>query len=307
MKLPYKDILAWWQFSKDDIDLIMKTAQDMEKILSWEKPGWQLSWKIMASLFFEPSTRTRLSFESAMNRLGWSVISVSDGQTSSMSKWETIEDTAKIISVYADILVMRHPEIWSAARAAKVIKKPFINAWDGANEHPTQSLLDVYTIFKENKRLDNLKIAMIWDLKYWRTTHSLATILSMYENIEFVFISPDELKMPEKVTKLLDERWVKYSEISDYKKWLEWCDIAYVTRVQKERFPDVHEYDRIKDKFIMSKETLELAKKDITIMHPLPRVNEVLEEIDELPNAAYFRQAANWLPVRMALLYLLLS
>ena len=213
MKLPYKDILAWWQFSKDDIDLIMKTAQDMEKILSWEKLWWQLSWKIMASLFFEPSTRTRLSFESAMNRLGWSVISVSDGQTSSMSKWETIEDTAKIISVYADILVMRHPEIWSAKRAASVIKKPFINAWDGANEHPTQSLLDVYTIFKENKRLDNLKIAMIWDLKYWRTTHSLATILSMYENIEFVFISPDELKMPEKVTKLLDERWVKYSEI----------------------------------------------------------------------------------------------
>lgn len=307
MKLPFKDILAWWQFSKNDINLIMKTASEMEKTLSWEKPGWQLNWKIMASLFFEPSTRTRLSFESAMNRLGGSVISVSDGQTSSMSKWETIEDTAKIISVYADILVMRHPEIWSAARAAKVIKKPFINAWDWANEHPTQSLLDVYTIFKEKWKLNNLKIAMIWDLKYWRTTHSLSTILSMYENIEFVFISPDELKMPEKITKLLDERWVKYYEVSDYKKWLEWCDIAYVTRVQKERFSDVWEYDRIKDKFIMWKETLELAKKDITIMHPLPRVNEVLEEIDELPNAAYFRQAANWLPVRMALLYLLLS
>jgi aspartate carbamoyltransferase catalytic subunit len=307
MKLPYKDILTWSQFSKNDIELIMTTSNEMEKILSWEKSGWQLSGKVMASLFFEPSTRTRLSFESAMCRLGWSVISVSDGQTSSMSKWETIEDTSKIISVYADIMVMRHPEIWSAKRAASVTKKPFINAWDGANEHPTQSLLDIYTIFKEKWRLDNLKIAMIWDLKYWRTTHSLATILSMYENIEFVFISPDELKMPEKVTKLLKERNIKFKEIWDYKKWLEWCDIAYVTRIQKERFSDIWEYDKVKNKFIMDKSTLEFAKNDITIMHPLPRVNEVLEEIDDLQNAAYFRQAANGLPVRMALLYLLLS
>lgn len=306
MKLPYKDILVALQFSKRDIDLIMKTSKEMEEILSWNKKWDFLKWKIMASLFFEPSTRTRLSFESAMYRLWWNVISVSDWQTSSISKWETIEDTSKIISAYADIMVMRHPEIWSAARAASVTKKPFINAGDWSNEHPTQSLLDIYTIFKEKWRLDNLKIAMIWDLKYWRTTHSLATILSMYENIEFVFISPDELKMPEKVIKLLKERNIKFEEIWDYKNWLKDCDIAYVTRIQKERFSDLDEYEKMKNKFILEKNTLEFAKKDITIMHPLPRVNEVKEEVDELPNAAYFRQAANGLPVRMALLYLLL-
>lgn len=307
MKLPYKDILAWWQFSKKDIELIIKTAQDMEKILSWEKQGWQLFWKVMASLFFEPSTRTRFSFETAMLRLwGW-VVSLSDGQTSSASKWETIEDTSKITSVYADVIVMRHPESWSAAKAAKVSNKPFINAWDWSNEHPTQSLLDVYTIFKENKRLENLKIAMVWDLKYWRTTHSLATIMSMYENIEFVFISPDELKMPEKITDILKVRQIKYKETNDYKEWIKDCDVIYVTRIQKERFVEPWEYEKVKDQFIMWKEILEFAKNDVTIMHPLPRVNEVKEEIDELPNAAYFRQAANWVPIRMALLYLLLS
>lgn len=307
MKVSYKDVISGGQFSREDVELIFKTASQMEDIISWKAKWWQLNGKIMASLFFEPSTRTRLSFESAMQRLWWSVISVSDWQTSSISKWETIEDTAKIISIYADILVMRHPEIWSAKRASSVINKPFINAWDWANEHPTQSLLDLYTIFKERWKIDNLKIAMIWDLKYWRTTHSLVYLLSLYENIELVFISPNELNMSEKIINFIEEKNIKYSQTSNYAEWLKNCDVAYVTRIQKERFSNLDEYENIKNQFIMSKNTLELAKKDITIMHPLPRVNEVLEEVDDLPNAAYFRQAWNGLPIRMALLYLLLS
>lgn len=307
MKILYKDILSGGQFTEKDVELIFMTASKMENIINWKEKWWQLVWKVMASLFFEPSTRTRLSFESAMHRLWWSVISVSDWQTSSISKWETIEDTVKIISIYSDIIVMRHSEIWSAKRASSVINIPFINAWDWANEHPTQSLLDLYTIFKEKGRVDNLKIALIWDLRNWRTTHSLTILLLLYKNIEFVFISPKELKMPEKIINILKEKNIKYSESFNYKEWLKDCDVAYVTRIQKERFENKEEYEKIKDEFIMSKKTIELAKKDVTIMHPLPRVNEVLEEVDELSNAAYFRQASNWLPIRMALLYLLLS
>lgn len=307
MILSNKDVLSASQFNEEEINLIFKTSMEMEKILSWMFTWWTLKWKVMASLFFEPSTRTRLSFESAMHRLWWDVISIADSKESSVSKWETIEDSVKIISLYSDILVMRHSEIWSCQKAASVISKPLINAWDWANEHPTQSLLDLYTVFKENWRLDNLKIAIVWDLKYWRTAHSLVQMISLYKNVEFVFICPEVLMMPEKIITLLKEKWIKYSHCLDYKEWLKNADVVYVTRIQKERFPDLEEYEKTKDQFILNLETLEYAKKDITIMHPLPRVNEVSCDIDKLPNAAYFRQAANWVPIRMALLYLLLK
>jgi len=198
-KLPFKDILHTKQFSRENLDLIFSTTKEMEKYLTWEKNDEPLKWKIMASMFYEPSTRTRLSHESAMLRLWWKVVTVSDSWATSLSKWETLEDNAKMISIYADVIVMRHPDAYSVETTAKATNKPVINAWDWPHQHPTQALLDVYTILKERKRLDNLKIAIVWDLKYWRTTHSLVFLMWLFENIEFTFISPDGLWMPEKV------------------------------------------------------------------------------------------------------------
>lgn len=303
----HKNILSTKQFSRNDLEIIFKKAGDMEKILLLKKPQKLLEWKIMASLFYEPSTRTRLSFETAMKRLWWDIVTVSNGWSSSLSKWESIKDNARINALYSDILVMRHPEIWSVDKTAEVVDIPVINAWDWSNQHPTQALLDVYTIVKEKWRLDNLNISIVWDLKYWRTAHSLVFLMWLFDNISFKFISPKELKMPEKVINFLDNKKIKYEEISDYKIWLKNADILYVTRLQKERFTDVSEYELLKDSFVLTLDLLKSAPKDITIMHPLPRVNEVDYEVDKLPNAAFFRQAENWIPIRMALLYLLFN
>lgn len=301
----HKHIISTKQFKREDLEYIFEIAKDMEKIISWEKKWWALSWKIMASLFYEPSTRTRLSFESAMKRLWWEVITVVWSTMSSFSKWETLEDNAKMVSVYSDIIAMRHPEAGSVEQTSKASDIPVINAWDWENQHPTQALLDLYTIFKEKWRLDNLKISIVWDLKYGRTTHSLVFLMWLFENIEFIFISPDDLKMPEKVISFLKEKNIKYSETKDYKKWIEKSDVLYVTRVQKERFVDLSKYEEVKNDFILTLDVLNW-NTDITIMHPLPRVNEVDIEVDKLPNAAFFRQAKNGVPTRMALLYLLL-
>ena len=305
-KLPFKDILHTKQFSRENLDLIFSIAREMEKYLIWEKNDEPLKWKIMASMFYEPSTRTRLSHESAMKRLWWEVITVSDSTASSLSKWETLEDNAKMIAIYADIIVMRHPEAYSVKTTADAISKPVINAGDGPHQHPTQALLDVYTILKEKGTLDNLKIAIVWDLKYWRTTHSLVFLMWLFKNIEFTFISPDWLTMPEKVTDFLKEKNIKYTETKDYKEGIKNHDVLYVTRIQKERFPDFTEYEKIKNNFILDLEILDW-NTDITIMHPLPRVNEVKTEVDSQPNCAFFRQAENAVPIRMALLYLLLK
>ncbi len=306
-KFLYKDILSTKQFTRTDLENIFSLTKEMEELVKSWKYSESLKWKIMWSLFYEPSTRTRLSFESAMNRLGWRVISVSDSHTSSLSKWESIEDNAKINSIYCDIIVMRHPEVWSVFRTANCTHKPVINAWDWANQHPTQALLDVYTILKENGKLDNLNISIVWDLKYWRTTHSLVYLMWLFENISFTFISPKELKMPEKVISFLKEKNIKYSETTNYAEGIKDADVLYVTRLQKERFTDISEYERLKNDFILDEKILKNWKKDVTIMHPLPRVNEVSLEIDKLPNAAFFRQAENGLYVRMALLELLLT
>lgn len=305
-KLNFKDILSTKQFSRENLDLIFETSKEMEKYLTWDKVDKPLEWKIMASMFYEPSTRTRLSHETAMYRLWGSVITVSDSTATSLSKWETIEDNAKIIEIYSDIIVMRHPEAYSVEKTAKAVSKPVINAWDWDHQHPTQALLDVYTILKEKKRLDSLKIVIVWDLKYGRTTHSLVFLMSLYKDIEFTFISPEELKMPLKITEFLKEKNIKFTETTNYKEWIKNKDVLYVTRIQKERFTDLSEYEKVKDDFILNLEVLDW-NTDISIMHPLPRVNEVKEEIDVLPNAAFFRQAENAVPIRMALLYLLLK
>lgn len=305
--LAHQNILHTKQFSRQDLETIFETAKDMEKILEFKSEWNLLRWKIMASLFYEPSTRTRLSFESAMKRLWWEVITVSDWQTSSFSKWESIEDNAKINSMYSDVLVIRHPEAGTAEKTSDVVDIPVINAWDWSNQHPTQALLDVYTILKERWTLDNLQISIVWDLKYWRTTHSLVFLMWLFTNISFRFISPDELKMPAKVIDFLKEKNIEYIETSDYKEGISNSDVLYVTRLQKERFTDITEYEALKNKFILTLDLLWFAKKNITIMHPLPRVNEVDHKVDTLPNAAFFRQASNGVPIRMALLYLLLK
>ncbi len=306
MKLfTHKHILEAKQFTRKDLEVIFLEAKRMEKIICGNEKGDLLSWKIVASLFYEASTRTRLSFETAAKRLWAEVITVTGSGITSLSKWETLEDNAKIMEIYSDLIVMRHPETGSVARTAKVVDKPVLNAWDWAGEHPTQALLDVYTILKEKDRLDNLKISIVGDLKYWRTTHSLVFLMGLFNNIEFSFISPSELKMPKKVIDFLKQKNIKYTETSDYKKGIKDKDVLYVTRIQKERFKDLSEYEKVKNDFILVPEILDW-NTDITIMHPLPRVNEVSEEIDKMPNAAFFRQAKNGVPIRMALLYLLL-
>lgn len=303
----HNNILSTKQFTRADIEHICDTAKEMELIIEGKKPGGQLSGKIMASLFYEPSTRTRLSFESAMKRLWGEVMTVSDGQTSSLSKGESIEDNAIINAMYSDILVMRHPEAGSVQETADAVKVPVINAGDGANQHPTQALLDVYTILKEKGALDNLHVAIVGDLKYGRTTHSLVFLLGLFTNVSFSFIAPDELKMPKKVTEFAEEKGIQYTETQDYGEGIQNADVLYVTRMQRERFTDMSEYDRLKDSFILTLDVLKNGKSDVSIMHPLPRVNEVDHEVDALPNAAFFRQAWNGIPIRMALLYLLLK
>lgn len=275
----------------------------MEKVLA--KGGDdRLKGKILAALFYEPSTRTRLSFEAAMNRLGGSVISAEGIQFSSLYKGETIEDTMKIVGGYADIICMRHPEAGSADRAAAASPVPFINAGDGPGQHPTQALLDLYTIQKEHGSVDGIHIAMVGDLRYGRTVHSLSYLLGLYKNVTFTLVSPSELTMPEKVTSFYKEHGIQFTETDDIAAALD-ADFIYMTRVQQERFADKSEYERLKLKYILTADMLK--NKKCKILHPLPRVGEISEDVDALPNAAYFRQAKNGVPVRMALLEMLLA
>ncbi|TSC60039.1 MAG: aspartate carbamoyltransferase catalytic subunit [Candidatus Peregrinibacteria bacterium Greene0416_62] len=302
MTLPFTHLTSTKQLTRSDTDAILGVAKEMEGII--KKGGSDLlKGKILAALFYEPSTRTRLSFEAAMQRLGGDVISAEGIQFSSMYKGESLEDTITIVNQYADIIAMRHPEAGSADRAAAVSKIPFINAGDGPSQHPTQALLDLLTIQKERGKLDGLHVAMVGDLRFGRTANSLAFLLGLYNNIRFTFISPKELTMPEKVISFLKEKKISYTEERDIHAGLD-ADVLYMTRVQQERFTDRSEYERLKDAYILTAK--HLHKKAVTVMHPLPRVNEIATEVDALPNAAYFRQAHNGLFIRMALLALLL-
>lgn len=261
--------------------------------------------KLLATLFYEPSTRTRLSFESAMNRLGGRIIGFSDPTASSTSKGESLEDTIITVSQYVDIIAMRHPLSGVANHASAICKKPFINAGDGNNQHPTQTLTDLLTIKANRGSLDNLKIGMCGDLKYGRTVHSLAKAMSRYKNIEFVFISPEELNMPEFVKEEIKD--TKYSETTCLEDAIVDLDILYMTRVQKERFDDPDEYERLKDVYRLDTEKMSLAREDMLVLHPLPRVNEISVEVDKDPRAKYFEQAQYGMYVRMALIMKLLG
>lgn len=256
---------------------------------------------VVATLFFEPSTRTRLSFESAINRLGGRVIGFSDSSSSSVSKGETLKDTILTVSNYSDLIVMRHPLEGSAKYASEVAPVPIINAGDGAHQHPTQTLLDMYSIRKTQGRLENLKICMVGDLKYGRTVHSLLIAMSHFNPV-FYFIAPEELKMPEEYKILLDKKGIEYHEYRDIADNMDQADIVYMTRVQRERFSDPLEYEKVKNVYILKNSMLANTKPTMKILHPLPRVNEISIDVDINPKAYYFEQALNGVFTRMAII-----
>lgn len=264
--------------------------------------------KKLATLFFEPSTRTRLSFEAAMYELGGNVLSVAGAGSSSAAKGESIADTAKIVSCYADIIAMRTPTDGAALVAANNASIPVINAGDGGHCHPTQTLADLLTIYREKGGFDNLTVGFCGDLKYGRTVHSLIGALSRYQNIKVVLISPEELRLPDHVKEdILDKNHMPYTEVTDLESALPELDILYMTRIQKERFSDLDQYERLKDSYVLTAEKMELAKADMRVLHPLPRVNEISVKVDDDPRAAYFRQALNGKYMRMALILKLLE
>jgi aspartate carbamoyltransferase catalytic subunit len=265
-----------------------------------------LEGKVIATLFFEPSTRTRLSFESAINRLGGKIVGFSDAGVSSVSKGETLHDTIRMVSNYSDLIVMRHPVEGSARFASEIASVPIINAGDGANQHPTQTLLDMYSIRKTQGTLDNLNIFMVGDLKYGRTVHSLMMAMSRW-NTTFNFISPEELKMPEEHKLYLENLGLKYYEHSDFTDIISRADIIYMTRVQKERFSDPIEYEKVKNVYVLKNSMLANTKPNMRILHPLPRVNEIHTDVDTNPKAYYFEQALNGVYTRQAILCSLLG
>jgi len=296
-------IIGAKQFDRTALEEIFELTEEMEKV---EASGGsdRYKTKVMTTLFFEPSTRTRLSFESAMCRLGGKVIGTENAsQFSSAIKGETLEDTIRIVSGYSDVIVMRHTEIGAAERAAAVATVPIINAGDGAGEHPTQALLDIYTIKKELGHVDDLQIAMIGDLTYGRTVHSLSYLLSKFNGIKIYYTAPENVLIPPYVKKFLEVNNVEYVETSDFEEVAAKVDVLYQTRIQKERFPSLDEYEKAKGKYIINDSILKLMKKDAIIMHPLPRAGEIATEVDADPRAAYFRQAQNGLYVRMALIH----
>ena len=300
-----KDLVSIKDLDRKEIEKILKTASAIEK-LSFKKQLKIASGKILAVLFFESSTRTRLSFETAMHRLGGSVIGFSDPESTSQNKGETLEDTIKIVAGYADIIVIRHPEAGSAKIAAQFSKVPVINAGDGANQHPTQTLIDLYTIQKEKRKIDGLNVGMLGDLKYGRTIHSLSWALADY-NVKQYFISHRLLKIPLEYKNYLKKQGRDFFETNSLLNVLPKLDVLYVTRVQKERFPRINDYHQVKDAFVIGKKIMKKAKKDCIVMHPLPRVEELLPDLDETPFAKYFQQAKNGVPIRMALIKMLLG
>jgi len=301
-----KDILHGNQFSKKEIEAILKTASSFEKELKAKDSFNLLKGKLLATLFYEPSTRTRLSFEAAMQRLGGGVISMGAVESSSVAKGETLKDTVMTVAQYADVIVLRHPRTGSAREAADAAAIPVINAGDGTGQHPTQALLDLYTIKKEIGTLNHLTVAMVGDLKNGRTVHALTEVLSLFET-KFYFVSPDSLRMPETVTSSLKEKGIEVVETADMKMAAERSDLIYMTRIQKERFGDLSEYEKVKGSYVINPKFLEELHKEIILLHPLPRVDEIDPAVDSYRGAAYFRQMRNGVYIRMALLAMILG
>jgi aspartate carbamoyltransferase len=300
------DILSVSQFSRQDLEYIFGVAKEMRAMVERVGTFDLLKGKILANLFYEPSTRTSSSFLSAMERLGGSVIPISEVTYSSVAKGESLPDTIRTLECYADVVVIRHPEVGSAKLAAQYAKKPIINGGDGTGEHPTQALLDLFTIEEELGRVDGLTVTMLGDLKYGRTVHSLSRLLSTFV-VRLNYVSPDILRMPPELIEELNAKGVSQKEFTSLEPVLAETDVLYVTRVQKERFENLDDYEKVKGVFIVTPETLEQAKDEMVVMHPLPRVGEISMEVDEDPRAAYFRQMEYGLYVRMALLAMVLG
>lgn len=301
-----KDILGAPQFSKEEMEAVLGVAAFYEQALKDGKRLWDMDGRVMAALFFEPSTRTRLSFETAMHRLGGRVITLAESpenQIGSTSKGETVHDTIKMVNNYADVIVMRSPRTGDAQIAAAAATHPVINAGDGAGQHPSQALLDMYTIVKEKGNPEGLTVAMIGDLKYGRTVHSLVEFLKYYR-CRLILASPDELAMPAEIVQMLRDNGIEVEIRHGIDEAVKDADIIYMTRVQKERFADLAEYEAVKDAYLMTEETVNHFKQGAIIMHALPRVNEIALGVDDYPGAAYFRQAGNGLFIRMALIAL---
>lgn len=300
------NLLNITDLSVEEISELIITAEDI--IADPEKYQDACAHKILATLFFEPSTRTRLSFESAMLSLGGKVLGFSSASSSSTSKGETVADTARIVSGYADIIAMRHPKEGAPYAAIKKATKPVINAGDGGHNHPTQTLTDLLTIHRERGDLNNFTIGFCGDLKYGRTVHSLVSALARYTGIRFIFISPDELKLPSyMIDEVLNKNSLPYTETGSLEEALPELDILYMTRIQKERFASVEEYERLKDSYVLDTDKMKLAKEKMAVLHPLPRVNEITVEVDDDPRARYFEQAANGRFIRMALILKMLN
>lgn len=298
-----RHVLSVAQYEREEIDALFEVAERCLPIARSERVSDALHGRVLANLFFEPSTRTRLSFETAFLRLGGSVESTVGIQFSSMAKGETLEDTVRVISGYADAIVLRHPEMGSVERAAQVSLCPVVNGGDGPGEHPTQALLDTFTIRKEVGQVDGVHVAMVGDLKYGRTVHSLARMLARYEDVTLTFVSPDALQMPQSVCDILDTRGVRWRVADSLEDAARAADVLYVTRLQAERFSDPAEAARLAGAYTVDRAVLESAgvADRIVVMHPLPRYGDLSSDVDALPGAAYFRQAHYGVPVRMAL------
>ncbi|MCC7130382.1 MAG: aspartate carbamoyltransferase [Anaerolineae bacterium UTCFX2] len=301
-----RDILSVKQFSRQDLDYIFGVALEMREMVQRIGTFDLLKGKILVNLFYEPSTRTSSSFTSAMERLGGSVIPINEVRFSSVAKGESLPDTVRTLECYADLIVLRHPEVGASALAAQYARKPIINAGDGVGEHPTQALLDLFTILAELGRVDGLTVTMLGDLKYGRTVHSLARLLSLYQ-VRLNYVSPEVLRMPPEIIAELNENSIPQAEYSTLDAPLPESDVLYVTRIQNERIEDKTVYERVNGAYVITPETLKAAKDEMIVMHPLPRVGEISMEVDNDPRAAYFRQMEYGLYVRMALLALVLG
>jgi aspartate carbamoyltransferase len=302
-----QDILSVKQFSRRDLEYIFAVAHEMRTMVERVGTFDLLKGKILANLFYEPSTRTSSSFTAAMERLGGSVIPINEVQYSSVTKGESLADTVRTLECYADVIVLRHPDTGSAAIAAKAARKPVINAGDGIGEHPTQALLDALTIMEELGRLENLTVTLLGDLKYGRTVHSLARLLLNFDGIKLNYVSPDILRMPREVMDEVAAKKVPQAEFASLTDVLPATDVLYVTRVQKERFEDPALYEKVRGAYVIDPSNMALARQDMIVMHPLPRVGEISPDFDEDPRAAYFRQMEYGLYVRMALLAMVLG
>ena len=301
-----KSILSVKQFSKSDLQYIFEVAHEMQEMVKRIGAFDLLKGKILANLFYEPSTRTASSFTAAMERLGGSVIPINEVKYSSVAKGESLPDTIRSLECYADVIVLRHPEVGASALAAEYARKPILNAGDGIGEHPTQALLDLFTILEELGEVNGLTITMLGDLKFGRTVHSLSRLLSLYD-VKLNFIAPDILRLPAEISSELKEKGIPFEQYDSLEPAVAETDVLYVTRVQKERFEDKQIYEQVKGTYIITPEALEQGKDSMILMHPLPRVGEISMDLDSDPRAAYFRQMEYGMYVRMALLAMVLG